>query len=190
MKQEDLNYINFSQKEVSRLHTDAKNGSVAALNELSGTIRNIAKGYFLSKYRYGKIQDTDDVEDLAQIVAAAFAKQYSGIENLENWLRRVLFITFISWYKKKKSRGTTSLKEAYPLPDTSVEKSAGFDKETIRKCIDALPEEKQNIIRMRIWDDLKFADIADKLSKNEDAVKKIFYRAILEIKDKLKEASD
>jgi len=49
-----------------------------------------------------------------------------------------------------------------------------------------MSEEKQEIVKLRFWGDLKFAEIAEKLNKNEAAVKKMFYRTLLDIKDKLK----
>lgn len=52
--------------------------------------------------------------------------------------------------------------------------------------MDTLSEEKQEILKLRFWGDLKFNEIAEKLNKNEAAVKKMFYRSIEEIKNKLK----
>ncbi len=48
-----------------------------------------------------------------------------------------------------------------------------------------MSEEKQEIVRLRFWGDCKFSEIAEKLNKNEAAVKKMFYRTIMEIKEKL-----
>jgi len=38
---------------------------------------------------------------------------------------------------------------------------------------------------MRFWEDLKFAEIAENLGKSEDAIKKMFYRTIDELKIKI-----
>jgi RNA polymerase sigma factor (sigma-70 family) len=48
--------------------------------------------------------------------------------------------------------------------------------------VDKLSKEKQDIIKMRFWEELKFSEIAEKLGKSEDAIKKMFYRTIEEIK--------
>jgi len=48
-----------------------------------------------------------------------------------------------------------------------------------------LSEEKQEIVKLRFWGDLKFNEIAEKLNKNESAIKKMFYRTLLELKNKL-----
>ena len=40
-------------------------------------------------------------------------------------------------------------------------------------------------MRLRIWGELKFSEIAEQLNKSEFAVKKMFYRTLEEIKGKL-----
>lgn len=128
----------------------------------------------------------DDAEDLTQSVYLSFAKQYQNIEVIEKWLRRVLFLNFVKWYKVNKQKRTSELKENIPVPDDTVESSTLVDADTILSVLDTMSEEKQEIVKLRFWGDLKFAEIAEKMNKNEAAVKKMFYRTLLDIKDKLK----
>ncbi len=51
--------------------------------------------------------------------------------------------------------------------------------------VERLSDEKQKIIKMRFWGDLKFHEIAEKMNKSEAAIKKMFYRTLLEVKNKL-----
>jgi RNA polymerase sigma factor (sigma-70 family) len=60
------------------------------------------------------------------------------------------------------------------------------DADMIISVLDTMSEEKQEIVKLRFWGDLKFNEIAEKLNKNEAAVKKMFYRTLLDIKEKLK----
>lgn len=137
------------------------------------------------KHRQSRITNIDDVEDLTQSIYLSFAEQYHYIEEPEKWLRRVLFLNFVSWYKKEKGKTTTQLKESIPAPDKSEESSIMIDAESIISVLNTLSEEKQEIVKLRFWGDLKFHEIAEKLNKNEAAVKKMFYRTLLELKDKL-----
>lgn len=148
-------------------------------------MRQIAYSYYLLKHRQSRITNVDDVEDLTQSVYLSFAEQYQNIEEPEKWLRRVLFLNFVSWYKKEKGRTTTQLKESIPAPDKSDESSTMIDAESIISVLNTLSEEKQEIVKLRFWGDLKFHEIAEKLNKNEAAVKKMFYRTLLEIKERL-----
>lgn len=101
-------------------------------------------------------------------------------------MRRVLFLSFIRWYKINKARGYSPLKENIPAPDRLSESADIIDAESVLSMLNTMSEEKQEIVRLRFWGDLKFNEIAEKLNKNEAAVKKMFYRTLLELKDKMK----
>jgi RNA polymerase sigma factor (sigma-70 family) len=58
-----------------------------------------------------------------------------------------------------------------------------IDLESALSMLNTLSEDKQEIVKLRFWGDLKFNEIAEKLNKNEAAVKKMFYRTLLEIKE-------
>ena len=185
MTDQKLNYINFSGNELDDLFSKAKKGDSSAFSELSGLIREISYSYFLSKLRHGKIPNTEDVDDLSNNVYLSFAEQYHKIESLENWLRRVLFLTFVNWYKKSKKRKTFELDEAFYIEQKSEHPSVKIDAEKIVSILNTLSSDKQEIFKMRFWEDLKFAEIAENLGKSEDAVKKMFYRTIEELKIKI-----
>ena len=70
-------------------------------------------------------------------------------------------------------------------PDNLNESTAIIDAERVLSLLNTLSEEKQEIVKLRFWGDLKFNEIAEKLNKNEAAIKKMFYRTLLELKNKL-----
>lgn len=148
-------------------------------------MRDISYSYFLSKHRSQKIANKDDVDDLATNVYISFAEQYHKIDNIENWLRRVLFLTFVRWYKQNNQRRTIELNEDITADDSNLRTDEEFDVNAILKILGTLSDEKQEIVKLRFWGDLKFSEIAEKLNKNEAAIKKMFYRTIEELKIKL-----
>lgn len=180
-----LNYINFSQKELNELFLNAKSGDSKAFASLSGYIRHISHSYFLSKYKQGRIINKDDVDDLSNNVYLSFAEQYNKIENLEYWLRRVLFLNFINWHKKNSSHKNVELEEVHNIKNEEISPAEIADANKILSILDTLNKEEQQIIKMRFWEDLKFSEIAENMNKSEDAVKKMFYRTIEELKTKL-----
>lgn len=184
MDYRSLNYINFSQKELEDFFSEAKSGNSKSFEVLSGYVRNISYSYFQSKQRQGKIINNEDIDDLTNNVYLSFAEQYHKIENLEFWLRRVLFLNFVNWYKKSKAKKTFELDESYYLESSTSHPGDKVDAEKIISAIENLSEDKQRIIKMRFWEELKFAEIAEQLDKSEDAVKKMFYRSIEELKGK------
>jgi len=180
-----FNYINFSIKEIGNLFQSAKGGDVQAFQKLSGIIREIAYSYFFSKYSLGKLYSKDDADDLANNVFLAFAEQYQNVDNIENWLRRVLFLSFINWYKRSKAQRTFEFDETIFREVKELNAGNSVDAEKVVDTLNTLSEDKQNIVKMRFWKDLKFSEIAQILNKSEDAVKKMFYRTIDELKQKL-----
>ena len=139
----------------------------------------------MSKHHQKRILNLDDVDDLTQNVYLSFAEQYQNIEEPGKWLRRVLFLNFVKWYKTNKSNLHSPLRESIPAPDNFSESSDLIDAESALSVLNTFSEEKQEIVKLRFWGDLKFSEIAEKLNKNEAAVKKMFYRTLIELKDKL-----
>jgi RNA polymerase sigma factor (sigma-70 family) len=182
--EEKLNFISFTQKELADLLHLSRQGDSKSFETLSGLIREIAISYFLSKYRLGRISNKDDIEDLANNVYLSFAEQYEKIENLEFWLRRVLFLSFINWYKKSKVHQMAEFDETIYKQNNFIESENSLDAEKIVVVLNTLSEEKQQVVKMRFWKGFKFSEIAKSLNKTEDAVKKIFYRTIEELKEK------
>ena len=185
MSSDRLNYINFTQKELDSLFNSARKGDSKAFNELSVYVRNISFSYFNSKHRQGKIINKDDVDDLTNNVYLSFAEQYHKIENLEFWLRRVLFLNFVNWYKKSKARRMIDIDDLYYLKEKSSNPGDSIDAGKILSVLNTLSGDKEKIVKLRFYEDLKFAEIAEILNKSEDAVKKMFYRTIEELKGKL-----
>jgi RNA polymerase sigma factor (sigma-70 family) len=184
-REKKIDYLNISGSELDFLLRKSKEGESASFSKLSGFIRQISYSYYLSKFHQKRITNLDDVDELTQNVYLTFAEQFQNILEPEKWLRRVLFLNFVRWYKSVKSKAQVPLKESIPAPDISAETTAMIDAEKVLSLLNTLSEEKQEIVKLRFWGELKFNEIAEKLNKNEAAVKKMFYRTLLELKEKL-----
>lgn len=184
-REKKIDFLSIQKSELEKLLGSSLAGDSKAFSKISVYVRDIALSYFMSKYRAGKILNKDDAEDLTNSVYLAFAEQYNRIDNIENWLRRVIFLTFVQFYKKNSARKTYELSDRMAAENTNIFVENSFDVSTIRKVLETLSEEKQEIIKLRFWGELKFQEIAERLDKSEAAVKKMFYRTIEEIKDKL-----
>jgi len=160
-------------------------GDSKAFSDLSKYVRDIAHSYFLSKHHQKRIINIDDVDDLTHNVYLAFAEQFEKIVVIENWLRRVLFLTFVRWYKKNKSFDSVELNESLLVKEETHLGTVNIDAKTALNHLSNLSDEKQEIVKLRFWGELKFSEIAERMNKNEAAVKKMFYRTLNEIKEKL-----
>jgi RNA polymerase sigma-70 factor (ECF subfamily) len=187
LSNKNLNFTNFSQAELKDLVDESKKGDNKSFNTLSLYVRNIAGSYFRSKYNAGKIKNEDDVEDLTNSVYLTFAEKFQEIEKLENWLRRVLFLTFVNWYKKNRTNAPSEFDESFYLENSSSSPAQQHDLNKIIELLNNLKDEKKEVVKHKFFKGLKFREIAEIMNKNEAAVKKIFYRTIEEIKQKLNE---
>lgn len=178
-------YHNFSGEELDNLLLLSVAGNQNSFTKLSELIHTIAFSYFKIKYRSGKLPNIEDAEDLANNVYISFAEQYKKIQNIEHWLRRVLFLAFVNWYKKQKKYQHFELDEAYNKDAENPEPEIALDSAKAVEILNNLNGKKRDIIQMRFWKGLKFGEIAEILGKSEDAVKKMLYRTLEEIKEKL-----
>ncbi len=183
MSKQNEQYYSFSGKALQELLDKVRKGELQYYDKLSSLVRAIAYSYFKSKYSYRKLNSLDDAEDLANDVFLSFAKQYQDIEKLENWLRRVLFLTFVNFYKKRKSN--LEYNDELYNDDKHENEFSNVDMEKVSSIIKTLKDPKDKIIRMRFWEGMQFNEIAEKLNRNEPAIKKMFYRTLEEIKNKL-----
>jgi len=180
-----IDYLNISKIELDDLLQKSRDGNSNAFSKLSTNVRKISHSYFLSKHRLKKLGYIEDVDDLTNNVYLTFAEQYHNIDNLENWLRKVLFLSFVKWYKRNRAKATFQLDDNIPSNEPAERSSDLIDASTALTLLKTLSDEKQEIVRLRIWGELKFSEIAEEMHKSEMAVKKMFYRTLDELKDKL-----
>jgi DNA-directed RNA polymerase specialized sigma24 family protein len=132
-----------------------------------------------------KIEKLDDVEDLTNTVFLEFAEEYQNIKNLNHWLRRVLFLTYILYYKKNKVKSSLIRAEAANGSGTKRPAAKMMDINTL-KVLSLLGEDKQKIIRLKLWANVNFQLIAENVKKSESEVIKVFIRTLITIKNRLR----
>jgi DNA-directed RNA polymerase specialized sigma24 family protein len=170
---------------LGELLLESKKGSYYEYGELSQYIRDIAHSYFQVKYDLKKITKIEDVEELTNNVFLAFSEEYRKIENIGYWMRRVLFISFIRLYKKNKTKSSMKMKDNIFLDEDHSQGFKLMAANTLR-VLDSLSEEKQKIVRLKLWADLNFEEIALHLRKGINEVIKIFADTMLVIKARLR----
>jgi RNA polymerase sigma-70 factor (ECF subfamily) len=180
-----MNYLRIEKDILTNLLLKSKDGDSQSFSEISNQVLKIFHSYFLSKYHLKKIDNREDVDDLAHNVYLSFAEQYQKIQNLQNWLRRVLFITFVKWYKRKRTYDNIVLKNSFQVREEIEDRSILLDISLVLGLLEKLTEVKQQIIKLRFLGGLRFSEIARILNKKDAAVKKMFYRALLEIRNKI-----
>ncbi len=183
--QKNRSYHEIDKNQVNDLLNSAKEGNSSAFSKLSEIVKNISYSYFYSKLSLGKIKNKEDVEDLTNDVYIVFAEQYQDVNNFIHWLRKVLFLSFVNWYKKKRNNPSFELREEIYNKKNDLNEVQEYDIQRVLSLVKNLPEEKQTIIKMRFWEEMRFSEIALKVDKSENAVKKMLYRTIEELSKKI-----
>jgi DNA-directed RNA polymerase specialized sigma24 family protein len=127
----------------------------------------------------------EDVEDLTNTVFLAFAEEYQKIENVGYWLRRILFITFIKWFKKNKTRDSLKQK-SFINKNNGNGKSEDLIGADIVKILNTFSDEKQKIVRLKAWGELDFRQIGRIFKKSEQIIIKIYFQTLVTLKNRLR----
>ncbi len=180
-----IEYLEYTKSELGELLIEAQKGSYYEFGELSQYVRDISESYFLTKYKQKDITKLADVEDLTNSVFLAFAEEYKNIENLGYWIRRMLFIIFIRWSKKKKIRTSKNLNSLMSTGNNGADEKELLAAQ-VTKVLNTITEEKQKIVRLKYWAHLDFKQIAEYLNKSEAVVRKSYYNTLLVLKNRLR----
>jgi RNA polymerase sigma-70 factor (ECF subfamily) len=121
---------------------------------------------------------------------------------LKAWLARLMMnnaANFARHYKATDKRQvarevglpapTPTVPEGSSLPGRaetpSVEMMAGEQTEALQKAIARLPEDYRQVITWRIQEDREFAEIAQMMGRSENAVRKLWFRAIEQLQQEM-----
>lgn len=143
-------------------------------------------------YRYilSRVRDVPEAEDLA---SQTFL---TALEAFPRYRERGRAAAWLFTIARNKIADSARRSSASPLPDDedcpvyAADAGEGRDVElllAVRMRISSLPEEEQELIRLRCVADLSFAEIAALAGKREDAVKKSFYRLIVRVRNDLED---
>lgn len=137
---------------------------------------------------YYKTLDSAVAEDLTSEI---FIKAMNAIarfegkteQDLKSWLYRIAHNSVIDHYRTKKDHvDVAEIQETLGYTqDLSAEVDQRNKLEEVLTYLDTLPGEQKQIVIMRIWDDLSYAEIAEITGKSVDNCKKIVSRILAQI---------
>jgi len=132
-------------------------------------------------------------EDLS---SETFAKAFQNIRSFSpekgtfsSWIYRIAKNTLIDHYRTDKQ--TVDIDSVFDLGlDEKNEERLDAKKnlEEIRGFLKTLSKEQQDIITLRVWDELSYKEIAEILGKSEGSCKVMFSRVVAKIREEFPEA--
>ena len=144
------------------------------------------------RFIYLKVNSKETAEDLASDTFLRVWKKYKGgkqeIRNVTNFLYQTARNLVIDYYRKKGKVRIVSVEET-PLSDPKVdlEKKAiqNSDLEIIKKTLQELKEDYQNVILWHYVEGFSIKEIAQMMGKTEGGVRVLLSRALKTLKTKL-----
>lgn len=153
-------------------------------SRLSGLIR--AEYQRLMCYAFYRLGSEEDAQDAVQDVFLKMSnimseKKSEGIVNLKNYLYRALSNLCTTRVSRKHRVQNVSIDSCFDLAETN-EESSEEEFLRIRRLLATLPEEQAEVIRLRIYGNNTFAEIAEILAIPLPTVKSRFIYGLTKIK--------
>lgn len=123
----------------------------------------------LRRFLIGILRDHNTAADVLQITfAKAIERGHTAREEtLKGWLFRVAYNEAIVVKRKQavqnRAAGVIAAAGEPPSPGPETRMVRIEDVERVRKALDTLPPEQRQVVRMRMYDEKKFIDIAAEL---------------------------
>ena len=141
-------------------------------------------------YRTGNLHDAED------LTARVFQRAMNHIQNYTDrgvpfsaWLYRIAHNLVANWHRDR------SRKQEIPLDDLPVLPTKGDhpeknlvrsqEQDALLRMIRRLPAERQNLLILKFVENLSNAEIGEIMGRSEGAVKSLYHRTLLALRDHL-----
>ncbi|MBT4760383.1 MAG: RNA polymerase sigma factor [Bdellovibrionaceae bacterium] len=180
-----LEIVDFKSKKDTELVTDVKEGVPGAFSELVERHRKYMMALVFKMTRDASI--ADDVVQEALMKAYTKIHLFRGTASFKSWLFRITVNTAKNVLRSK-SRYMTPMEE-----NTVAVESKGENKvynsnlnEIFVVEINLLPDRQRMALKLRVFDDLNFKEIAEIMQCPYDTAKANYRHALLKLKKKFK----
>lgn len=146
------------------------------------------------RFLYRLCGSDENAEELTQETfyrAFKSFRKFRGDSCVFTWLASIAKFTYFNQIKKQKQTvdaiDLDSAVEMYCAESSQVENSVYRDEvqQTMRRMLHELPEKYRDVVMLRIYADMSFAQVAQALDITENSAKVIFYRAKKTLKERM-----
>ena len=169
----------------------AKVGDNDAFGELYE--RYLDKIYSYIYYRTGNHHDAEDLTARVFFRAMAHIESYTerGVP-FQAWLYRIAHNLVANWHRDRGRRKVIPLDEFIAAslksdaPDQQAEDQE--ERDALRAAMRRLPEERQQLLLLKFVDHLSNAEIGVIMDRTEGAIKSLYHRTLIALRDELQSA--
>ena len=149
-------------------------------------------------YVYYRTGNSDDAEDLT---ARIFIRAMNHMPNYRDqglpfsaWLYRIAHNLVANWHRDNSRRKLIALDDVsqWQLAGEGPEFATQMmeDKETLMLAIRRLPADRQELLSLKFVDRLSNAEIGDIMGRSEGAIKSLYHRTLLSLREELTGATN
>ena len=153
--------------------------------------RYVSRIYSYIYYRTGNQHDAEDLTSRVFLRALLHVENYKdrGLP-LSAWLYRIAHNLVANWHRDNSRRNEVPLDEILlvrhggDLPEVVLIENE--EKEKLLKVIHHLPADRQQLILLKFGEHLSNAEIGRVMGRSEGAVKSLYHRTLLSLRDDFK----
>lgn len=177
--------IEFNEEEILSLASQGDSDAFGRLYE-----RYLDRIFNYVYYRTGNLHDAED------LTARVFQRAMNHIHNYTDrgvpfsaWLYRIAHNLVANWHRDR------SRKQEIPLDDLPILPTKGDhpernlvrsqEQDALLRLIRRLPPERQTLLILKFVEDLSNAEIGSIMGRSEGAVKSLYHRTLLALRDQL-----
>lgn len=154
--------------------------------------RYVGRIYNYIYYRTGNVYDAEDLTERVFYRALKHIPKYHnrGLP-FSAWLYRIAHNLVANWHRDNSRRKEIPLDDGLSqphhadLPEQELMQSE--ERERLLRIIRRLPPERQQLILLKFVDDLSNAEIGQIMGRTEGAIKSLYHRTLLSLRDDLDE---
>jgi RNA polymerase sigma-70 factor (ECF subfamily) len=149
-------------------------------------------------YIYHRVGSVDDAEDLT---ARAFHRALVGLPDYVDrgapfsaWLYRIAHNLVANWHRDQSRRAAVGLEEIEARADVGRVGDGlalkAYASQRVRQAVRDLDVDRQALLVLKFSEGLSNAEIGDVLGRSEGAVKSLYHRTLVELRDELASLDD
>jgi len=185
----NLSELEYNEEEVLALASQGDRDSFGQLYE-----RYVERIFNYVYYRTGNLHDTED------LTARVFQRAMNHIKNYTDrgvpfsaWLYRIAHNLVANWHRDRSRRQEIPLDDLPILPTKGDHPEKNLvrsqEQEALLKMIRKLPPERQNLLILKFVENMSNAEIGAIMNRSEGAVKSLYHRTLLALRDQLEDQS-
>ena len=169
---------------------NTKQNIISRSGSANGDFEHIYQQHVRQVYGYlfsimGNVQDAEDICGQTFLAVYETLHTFRGDSSIKSWIFRIARNKAMDHFRKRKRIVTGELPEIPQNHDPLNGVIQSEQVQVLAKLMKALPENEVELLRLRFLAQMTFADMADFLGRNEDAVKKSVYRLIDRLKNQV-----